>query len=139
MLVFKEDRKKGQSAIEFAILLGFILIAVSGLFVILSSTLERYELNKDNAVIDQIVNLVQTEILFAESAEGNFQREFFLPMTIDGFSYEVSLNDPRELFVRYKGIERVHFFSTDIYGDINRGSNLVQKICQVDCTITVNP
>lgn len=139
MLAFQEDKKKGQAAIEFAILLGFVLIGVSGLFILLASTLERYEINKDNAMMDQVINLVETEILFAESAEGNFEREFFLPQNLEGFTYEISLNDERELFIRYKELERVHFFTRDIHGQINLGYNLVVKECDVVCNITLNP
>ena len=139
MLVFPEDKKKAQAAIEFAILLGFVLIGVSSLFVLLASTLERYDQNRDEAIIEQIINVVETEIFFARSAEGEFSREFFLPYNLQGISYTITFRDTRELLIRYKGIERVHFFTEDVIGNISKGYNTVVKECTTTCSITLNP
>ena len=121
--------KKGQSSIEFMVLLGFAILVVSVLLVLLNADAERRIRAQDELVVQELFDLVDGEIRLATISLANYSRAFFIPPTLEGRSYEINISDNRDVVIVYKERQYVNFLNQTIDGDINIGLNTITRVC----------
>lgn len=79
---------KGQAALEFVLLVGFMFLVFVGFFAVIQGKVgEALESQAKQAIVDQ-ATVLQNEIKTAAVMEDGFQRSIELPWTINGKSYE---------------------------------------------------
>ena len=81
--------RRGQSAIEFLILTGFMLLVFSAFFLVIKD--RSAELNKNSALVEveSVAKTLQTEVAIANQVRNGYERTFELPSTINGERYEI--------------------------------------------------
>ena len=129
-MIFFMKCRKGQSSLEFLILIGFALILVAGLLVIFQDQVSSMSSAREDVVVDQMFNLVLSEFDFAMVSRPVYNRTFFLPRSLGGFDYNVSIIDDVEVVLEYRGVEYVRFLEEGQYsidGDFEKGRNILVK------------
>jgi len=133
--------KKGQSALEFVILVSFTLIIVSSLLIVFNHNVEEAEKVRRESLVNQMLNLVSSEIEFAIISKPIYNRTFFLPSELGGYPYSINIYDYSEIVLDYRGKEYVLFLTngTLVNGTFSGpgGINFISKKC-VDCIIQIN-
>ncbi|MBI2208069.1 hypothetical protein HYU50_01085 [Candidatus Woesearchaeota archaeon] len=120
-------RNKAQFAMEFVILISFMfIIFLSFIAVITSKILDARESERQQTAED-IATLAKNEIELAISVSDGYARVFTLPATIEGNSYDISIENSRELVVTYLDKEYVLFLEDNVVGNIVAGSNQIRK------------
>jgi len=132
--------KRGQSAFEFIMLLGFALLFVLIIFYLLQTTLLDLQKDKNREEIKQVANILTTELSLAEASPTQYSRTFLLPSTIRGNVYDISSPDGREIVIHYLGEQYVYFLSGQPllnYTNLGPGENSLRKRClsQTDCLL----
>ena len=120
-------RNKAQFAMEFIVLISFMFIIFLGFTAVITSKIldARESGRQQNA--EDIATLAKNEIDLAGSVSDGYVRNFNLPDTIEGNSYNISIIDNRELVVKYLDKEHVLFLQDNIRGNINSGKNTIRK------------
>lgn len=121
-----ENKKRGQSALEFII----IFAAITFFFIIfmaaVQKNIERENKQKDTRLIQQVALDVKDEInLAAESSEG-YSRNFTTPLNILGKQYEINLTSGR-IYVSMENLG-VSYKITNVTGSIKKGENQIRKL-----------
>lgn len=132
--------KRGQSSLEFSLLISFALIIVSVLIVVFNNNISDLEQKKEQVLIEQAFNLVLSEIEFAEMSLPVYERTFYLPATLGGQPYTISVQDRQDIVINYLGREYVYFLSnqTRLNGSFSGSSgNHIYKNC-TNCDIILN-
>lgn len=120
--------RKGQSALEFVILIGFALMMISVLLIVFQGNLERMNAERDEALINQMFNLVLSEISFAEISRPDYNRTFYLPINLGSQPYSLKLESKFEVVLDYAGEKRVMFLTNEpIVGTFISGRNVIFK------------
>lgn len=120
--------KKSQFAMEFIILVAFMLIVFFGFFATLSYKLVEVEETKKQQAAENIAALVGNEIKLARTVSDGYERRFNLPKKVDGNEYSIKIVDGMELVVNYTGYEHVLFLPENVKGNIGIGINEMRKI-----------
>lgn len=82
---------RGQSSFEFIILLGFMFIVFFAFFIIINNRVaEQHQINSRNEY-KQLADMVEKEFVLASSVTNGYSRIFELPKTLNGESYNISL------------------------------------------------
>ncbi len=121
-----ENSNKSQSAVEFIALASFMLFVVLGFFAITSSKILDSKEEANRKVAEDTANFVNGEIKIARSVNSGYSRNFFLPQTINGVDYTITLTDNRELAVNYLGYEYLRFVNAT--GTISKGKNKISNV-----------
>jgi hypothetical protein len=84
-------KEKSQTAIEFLIIVGFVL----GLFTILFLSIEESNKSKiieqNTIAVQEVAYTIQDEIDLASSSTDGYKRTFNLPTRINGMNYDITL------------------------------------------------
>ena len=138
-MMFLNKSRKGQSALEFVILIGFALLMISVLLVVFQNNLVRVQSVREEVIVDQMFNLILSEIEFAELSKPVYNRTFYLPNDIGGYSYDLFVRDGVEIVLEYMGVRHVRFLTTTkVEGDFSvPGRNYISKQC-LDCNVSLN-
>jgi amino acid permease len=121
------DRKNSQAAIEFIILISFMLFVILSFFSITSSKVleARDEGNKN--IAKTIAEYAYIEIQTAKSVSDGYIRNFTMPDAVNGRNYSVGIIDNREIVINYMDYEYVKFLPSNITGNISKGQNIITK------------
>lgn len=138
--------KKGQAAIEFALLLSFVLLLVSGFLVAIQKNLEDAQKVRDEELVNQLMNVIRSEILYAEQSGLGYSRDLFLPMHLDGSSYNISsISFGQEIVINYRSKDYIFLYSGNssrIYNEtlLRPGHLIVSWVCvnQFECGMSVD-
>ncbi len=133
---------RGQSGIEFIVLLGFLILVFLGFsFVINAKINEQHEANRQD-LYAQLADKIEREVLLAARVRPGYSRQFTLPMTLDGELYEVHLEtkDTLVIILSTSANEYLRFLSvnvtlyenpgpggTNIFPDVNERDVIIQK------------
>ncbi len=138
-MIFFVKRGKGQSSLEFLVLISFALILISGLLVVFQNQVSNMESVREKALVEQMHNLVLSELDFALISPPVYNRTFFLPRTLGGHNYDISIVEGVEIVLDYRGVKSVFFLASDQYdllGNFQRGRNVLIK--HVDNKLVLN-
>lgn len=138
--------KRGQAAIEFALLLSFVLLLVGGFLVAIQRNLEDAQKVRDEVVVNQLMNVLRSEILYAEQSGLGYSRTLFLPTNLDGISYNLSSDYlGREIVVNYRSKDYIFLYagnSSRIYNEslLRPGELNISWICvnQFECGLSID-
>ena len=121
--------RKGQSALEFLVLIGFALILISALLVVFQNRVSDMEAVREEAIVNQMFNLIFSEFEFAVMSRAVYNRTFYLPHTLGGHAYTLELVEDRDVVLSYLGKEHVRFLKEDYFtGDFSApGENVIIK------------
>lgn len=121
----KNKRKRGQSAIEFVIIFGFVLFSFVVFFAIIQNNQAEKNKEKERIIVQNVALDVQDEInLAAESSDG-YSREFKTPLNILGKDYEINITDN---FIQVKmGVHVITYKVFQVTGLIQKGPNIIKK------------
>ncbi|MDP4040008.1 MAG: hypothetical protein Q8P57_05515 [Candidatus Pacearchaeota archaeon] len=121
--------KRGQSAIEFTILVGavlffFIMMAFSIQINIADKTSE-----KRNLVLQDTALNLKDEIRLAHEASDGYRRTFVLPVTLLGLNYLISIDGGNSVYIRTLDEKYAASYPILIVtGNPQAGENLIEKI-----------
>ena len=132
--------KKGQSSIEFMVLLGFAILVVSVILVLINADAERRQRAQNELVVQELFDLIDGEIRLATISMANYSRSFFIPPTLEGREYQVNITDGRDVVILFKEEQYVNFLNQTIAGEIEIGQNTITRTCNPSniCTIRIN-
>lgn len=119
--------KKGQSAIEFIILVGavfFFFIAFS--FAIQGNIADKTKEKRD-LIINDIGLTVQDEVNLASQSSDGYLREFKVPPNLLGYEYDISIVDGWVYVRTTNGKHATAYPLAPVIGEIQKGTNRIRK------------
>jgi len=119
--------KKSQSAIEFVILIGFVLFFFTVFFLTIQENMSDKLKQKTNLAVKEVALTVQDEINLASKASGGYYREFKIPDKISGRDYKINIT---ENLVSIKTLDNKYAMALPVAattGQINTGTNIIKK------------
>jgi len=119
--------RKSQSAMEFVILASFMLLVFVGIFSLVGARMLEIQEAKSYQLLEDNAESVNKEIKIARSALDGYTRTFLVPLSLDGYPYNISLVADRELVSSFEGYEYVLFLPDDIEGNLSTGLNKIEK------------
>ena len=88
----RDTRKKGQSSVEFMILVGFLLFAFVTFMAVISGNMSDKIRERQNQRLYDVAIAVRSEIDLAHGSMDGYSRSFNLPLDAGGKDYEVILD-----------------------------------------------
>jgi hypothetical protein len=120
--------KKSQSAIEFIIVVGFVIFIFFAILLIENESITSKNKDKDNAIIKNIVMNVQDEIMLASKSNDGYQRKFIVPVDLNGKRYLINISDGL-IYARTTDLRTTMAIPIiNISGDVKEGINTIKKI-----------
>lgn len=117
--------KRAQSAIEFAVIFGFILFFFIAFFAVIQLNQSEKNKEKERLVIQNAALDVQDEInLAAESSDG-YLREFKIPENILGKDYSITIID-NNVYANTSNFG-VSYNVFEVQGILKKGVNTIRK------------
>ena len=86
-----DANEKGQSAIEFFILVGVVIFFLVVFLFLIQSNIADSIRGRRVIAVKEIAVSVQDEIALASASSEGYTRHFTLPQNVDGIDYEVKL------------------------------------------------
>ena len=125
-----QSGKHGQSAVEFVLLLSFMIMIFLIFFVVIDKKISNVAKDNDKMYLMEINEIVLSEIKLAERLTADFHHKFELPKNIYGKDYTLTIStDGHELKTTYNGMEYVNFFGMEVLGPIKKGDqNIIHKL-----------
>ncbi len=118
---------KGQSTIEFTVLVSFMILMFSIFFVLIGQKLVELRFERNTEIALALKSVVNTEFQLAKVAENGYFRQFKLPASIEGMNYDISITNSTELNI-IVGQEEIHMrLPNNISGNISKGLNNITK------------
>jgi len=120
--------KKGQSAIEFMIIIGVVLfffIAFLGALQVQSSDKVK---ERRTVEVQEVALTVRGEIDLASDASDGYQRNFDLPLTISRENYNVSIVEGLVYVITEDERDALTYPIVDVIGQPQKGNNLIRKV-----------
>ena len=112
---------RGQTSIEFLVLLGFMLLVFTGFFVFAEDMLTR---NNEALVKQTVINIgdqLYEELSVANQVSDGYQRTFTLPFDAADQTYSARILQNQELVVNTSSFENIFFLPFNV--TINGGSD----------------
>ncbi len=136
-------KNKGQGSIEFIIIVSAMFFIFLGMILVIQSRISSARNDKILNTLDEVSNIIITETSLAKSINGYYYREFFLPYSIKGVDYNISLSSDDEVNIRAIGSDYVVFLNYNVSGTIKKGNNSIivkdgetyMNLCVIDCDI----
>lgn len=118
---------KGQTSIEFVILVGAVLFFVVTFLFYLQTNVQENDQERVAFLLRDTALTVQEEInLASKSAEG-YSRTFTLPQDIVGHNYTIQIVSGLAYIRTSDGKNALSFPVSNITGDVQKGNNVIQK------------
>ncbi|MCF7798580.1 hypothetical protein K9M74_01620 [Candidatus Woesearchaeota archaeon] len=119
--------KKGQSALEFVLLVSFMLLVFFVFFIVIQGKLSDIISTRDYQYLEEANNAIFTEFEIAWGVHADYFRTFTIP-TISDKLYLIEMGDPYELTTKYGTKEYVNFLSEPVKGSLHQGENDLYKL-----------
>jgi hypothetical protein len=140
--------RKGQFALEFVILVSFALFFTAMFLVVIQKSFTEARQEKNEEQINQIMRIIDTEIMLAESSPAGYTRKFYLPTNIDGKYYELFSTDGVDIVFKYEDTTYVFYLVNTSLGEddcinlhqcrLQTGYNVIQKECPPSAKCRLN-
>lgn len=118
--------KKSQSAIEFMILVGFILFFFTLFFLAIRENMSDKLNERKNLAVKEIALSVQNEINLALKASDGYFRPFEIPEKINNQDYDISIVE-KMVYVNLQDKHAIALPVANITGEIKKGKNEIKK------------
>lgn len=123
----KVFRKKGQGSAEFIIIASAMLFILISMTLIIQSRMGDAYKSRLYVSMEELGNVVNTEIRLASAAKGDYIRKFYLPPDVDGHNYTMVIYNYKEIAIRSEDVDYIIFFNKNVSGTIEKGWNLINK------------
>ncbi|MGE0793099.1 MAG: hypothetical protein AB7V77_02895 [Candidatus Woesearchaeota archaeon] len=120
--------KKGQSAMEFVILLTFMILVFSGFFLVIQTKILDVSESNEKTYLKELNNIVLNEVDLASTSKPDYHHPFNIPTNIKGKTYLIEILDNQEIVTLYENYEQINFLTTNITGPIYIGKNVIHKL-----------
>jgi hypothetical protein len=119
--------KRGQNSLELVVLLGFAMLIFISFFVVIQEQIRMQGEVRQQELLIQVADLVETEFLTAAKVNDGFMRRFDLPLTLDGQPYNISLEDTNTLVVEgaYTSNEYLRFLGVNVTVINSQADNVI--------------
>jgi len=121
------NKKKAQSAIEFVILVGFVLSMFTIFFLIIQENVSYKISERRDLEIKEIALTVRDEIDLASSSAEGYSRNFSLPEKISGKDYEINVNESAVSAITIDGKHAISYTVQNITGNLKKINNTIKK------------
>ena len=120
--------KRGQSAMEFIILIGFLLVAFVVFMLVIQENMKDRTDKRQNTQIIEIALSVKNEVDLAYQSSDGYVREFELEKNPYGGGYEVRIEDNLVFVNSVDGKHAISLAVPNVTGDVNKeGINIIKK------------
>lgn len=119
---------KGQSAIEFIILVGAAVALVTTFIALLSSNYLDKQNDQRSELVRDTAAQIQEEIRLASGASDGYQRTLVLPETLLGRNYSVQIVDNLLYVKTLDNKDALALEISNVTGTIMPGTNILRKI-----------
>ncbi len=140
-------KKKAQNAVEFLAMLSVLILIFSALFGFVISQYGSVSVQKDNAVLTNILDDIDSEIQQASFAPDGYARTFYVQGTGASVPYTVAIRNTAELYINdSNGNQQIVFLKPEEYlnGNVCARQNQIFKsedygiaICCNSCNGTI--
>jgi uncharacterized protein YpmB len=117
--------KRGQSAIEFAVIFGFVLFFFIVFFAIIQENQSDKNKEKERLIIQNIALDVQDEINLAAGSSEGYYREFTIPQNILGKDYDIQIIGEK-VYANTSDFG-VSYSVFEVQGNLVKGQNTIKK------------
>ncbi len=119
--------KRSQSAIEFVILVGFVLFFFVTFILVVQGNISDKMREKKNFAIKEIAMTVQDEINLASESTDGYSRVFKIPENLNGQDYDIIINEGMVYVHTLDNKYTTTFPVADVTGIIQKGENIIKK------------
>lgn len=119
--------KQAQSAIEFVILIGFILFFFTVFFLAIQGNMADKLKEKQNLAIKEVALTVQDEINLASRSSDGYYREFKIPEKISNKDYDINITEDMVYVRTQDGKSAIALPVATVTGGIDTGENIIKK------------
>lgn len=119
---------KGQSAIEFVIIIMAVLFLFVGLLYFIQGKIADSQNQAVSVAVNEIALTVQDEINLAHNSANGYSRSFFLPLNLNGLDYTVQILENSVYVETQDSKHAVALPISEVTGDIFLGDNLIYRI-----------
>lgn len=119
---------KGQSAIEFVILVMAILFIFVAFLYFIQGKVYDAQNEAVTVAVNEIAITIRDEINLAHSSANGYYRQFFLPLNLNGFDYEAEILEDSVYVRTVDGKHAVALPVFEVTGDVLLGTNSIYKI-----------
>jgi uncharacterized protein (UPF0333 family) len=120
--------KKSQTAIEFLIVCGAVLLFFIIFFGVIESNISDKMKEKRSAALRDETLAVQREINFAYTSTDGYSRAFTIPQQVSGADWNISMNDQLLYARTIDEKDAISFSVPNITGQPKIGMNVIRKI-----------
>lgn len=128
--------KKAQTAIEFILLMGFILFFFVTFLGVLNKNQYEKTYEQQRIALKNNVENIQKEITMAWKSSNGYQRKFSIPEKILNLEYNVSIQQEMIYAITEDKKHAIAVSVPKTNGSIQKGENTVRKL---NDTIFLNP
>ncbi len=118
---------KSQTAIEFLILVGVMLLFFTSFFLVLGGNIEDKASDNLNKNVNEVALLVQEEIGLASDSVDGYYREFKVPQDINGLDYDINIVGGLVYIESVNEKYSIALPVQNVSGEIEKGVNVIQK------------
>ncbi len=123
----REKRKRGQSSIEFTMIVGAMSFIMLGVFMVVQGRTLSIHREYTNTAMDQLGNIIRGEVTLASRAEGGYVREFLLPYSVRGYNYSALITGSTEISIKMGDSEYIVFTNSNVSGSMSKGRNIIRR------------
>jgi hypothetical protein len=121
------EKKRGQSAIEFVILIGIALFFFVGFLIAIQGNIATRVTGDRDIIVQEIAAQVQDEITLAASSTDGYYREFNIPEKVVNIDYDITV-DEGVVYVRTEnGKHAIALPAERVVGNIVIGENFISR------------
>lgn len=117
--------KRGQGAIEFVTLFGFLMFFFVVFFGIIQNNMNDRNFEKREVIAQNIALGVQEELSLAAEASEGYSRDFEVPLNLLGKDYNIEIID-NSIFISTNNIG-ISYKIIVVQGQIQKGTNTIRK------------
>lgn len=120
--------RKAQSAVEFIILVGIVLVVFLIFMGVIQRNISDEVKNNRDTVAKEIALTIQNELSLASEASDGYFRKFTLPANILGLDYDIILTDTN---VFIKTVDEKHAVAlpiSNVTGNAQAGDNIIKNV-----------
>ncbi len=131
--------KKSQTAIEAALLIGFLLLMFTVFIIVMNMRLDSIYKEKNLLQLGEVGKIIKAEIDLAFMTEDGYERTFEVPIQIEGHDYNITLHNGSTLNADYSTLtlsyakdaavfgEKILFLPKNTNGTIGKGNTKIVK------------
>lgn len=120
-------QKKGQSAIEFFMLIGALMFFFLVFFIAINFKIGETRNENINIAMNEIAKGVQDEIALATEFSDEYFRYFDVPLKVEGINYDINITDGFVHVRTYNGLHALALPVQNVTGNVVKGQNFIRK------------